>query len=133
LGIVVERLRATPGSWRRVEDDVTEILRRETHRHIRVGLREIGWFSGPDPHISAACVRRPKSLFPRSDRLQVRSNAFHNACGVLTKRPPGRYHLCPYPWTSPSVVSSGDVVVCSHDLRRQPVRGNLLEPPLQQV
>jgi radical SAM protein with 4Fe4S-binding SPASM domain len=131
-----ERLRGTPGSWQRVKDNVTEILRRESCRHIRVELREISSFSEPDPQINAARVRHLKSMFPRSDRLNVYSKAFHNACGVLTKwlpERPGRYHLCPYPWTSLSVASTGDVVACSRDLRRQTVLGNLLEQPLEQI
>lgn len=131
-----ERVRGTPGSWARVRANIARILADPDYDHITVELREISTFVESDPALIARRERALRGLFPSSRRLRVRSKVFHNACGFLPRlrrRRRVRYRLCPYPWTSLSVASNGEVVACSRDLRHQSVLGNLFTQSLDDV
>lgn len=131
-----ESLRGTPGSWARVRANIAHILADPAYDHITIELREISTFAESDPALIAAREAALRPLFPSSRRLRVKSKVFHNACGFLPRLRQNRltrYRLCPYPWTSLSVASNGDVVACSRDLRRQSVLGNLFTQSLDEV
>jgi len=131
-----ESVRGTPGSWARVRDNIARILADPAYDHITIELRELSPFSESDPALIARRERALGRLFPSSRRLLVRSKVFHNACGFLPRlrrKRRARYRLCPYPWTSLSVASNGEVVACSRDLRHQSVLGNLFTQPLDDV
>lgn len=129
-----ESIRGTPGSWARVGANIRHILNAPTYAHIVIELREISSFSVDDPGLLATREARLREMFPANPRLRILSKTFHNACGFLpAKRPSHRYHLCPYPWTSLSIATNGNVVACSRDLRHQTVLGNILHQDLWDI
>jgi radical SAM protein with 4Fe4S-binding SPASM domain len=131
-----ESVRGTPGSWARVRANIARILNDPAYAHITIEVRELSTFAESDPALIARREKRLRRLFPSSPRLLVRSKVFHNACGflpALRRARRTRYRLCPYPWTSLSVASNGDVVSCSRDLRHQSVLGNLFTQSLDEI
>jgi radical SAM protein with 4Fe4S-binding SPASM domain len=124
---VFESIRGTRGSWARVRSNIVRILNSTAYDHISIELREISPFLTDDPNLLATREAHLRNMFPHSRRLRILSKSFHNACGYLsTKKRLYRYHLCPYPWTSLSIASNGNVLACSRDLRHQSVLGNIL-------
>lgn len=130
-----EQVRGTPGSWERVRRNLLEVLEDERLNHIQICVKDVSPFSVTDPREQRIRFKQLKQLFPKSDRLSFATKTFHNATGFLEA--PGqrgnRYYLCPYPWATLNVASTGDVVACSRDLQRKSVLGNLLSQPLEEI
>ena len=80
--------------------------------------------------------RELRRLFPRSKRVNYYRRVFNNQTGFLSipkKTTSSKYRLCPYPWFSFIVASSGDVVACCRDLERKTVLGNLFETDFNDI
>jgi radical SAM protein with 4Fe4S-binding SPASM domain len=132
-----EEIRGTKGSWSKVWDNLLNVLQSDDLRHIHLQVTDISPYTFSDLGEQDRRLAALRHMFPPSTRLIVRSKTFHNAAGTVSgpagAPPPRKYHTCPYPWTSLNVTSSGDVVACCRDLRRQTVLGNLLRQSLPEV
>lgn len=130
-----ESVRGTRNSWLSVKNNVTNILENDELSHISIELTDISAFGIDDRDLVIANRDGLKGLFPASNRLKVFTKTFHNATGFLPskKKASGAYNLCPYPWTSLSVASNGDVVACCRDLQHKTVLGNLMQQSLPEI
>jgi radical SAM protein with 4Fe4S-binding SPASM domain len=131
-----ERYRGTPGSWQRIRDNIDNVLRDSELEHFHFKIADISGFAITEEKELARRFRELKRLFPRSRRITYFLRAFNNQTGFLSipnKKASGRYMLCPYPWFSFIVASSGDVVACCRDLERKTVLGNLFEKDFNDI
>lgn len=132
-----ETVRGTKGSWTKIRDNILNILEAKDLGHISLQVTDISPYTFAEESERRRRLSDLRGLFPASPRLTVRSKTFHNAAGTIA--PPAgagttkKYFTCPYPWTSLNVASSGDIVACCRDLRRQTVLGNLLEESLAAI
>ncbi len=128
-----ETVRGTKGSWETVKTNIENILK--NHDHINLEVTDISAFSIEDADIVKANYEALIDLLPDSERLKVWTKTFHNATGFVSKKikKNDRYNLCPYPWTSLSVASNGDVVACCRDLQHKTVLGNLKFQSLPEI
>jgi radical SAM protein with 4Fe4S-binding SPASM domain len=78
-----------------------------------------------------------RRLFPTNGRIKFLSKTFHNATGYLGPGGSGEqsagYNLCPYPWSSLTIASNGEVVACCRDLEHKTVLGNVFEASLSDI
>ncbi len=133
-----EKVRGSEGSWQTIYDNILSSLRNISHSHIYFVLNDMTAYKTLDKGVRDAQFGKLKALFQGfEDRVAFRRKTFHNAAGLRAKlvrtSSEKRYHLCPYPWTSFVIASSGEVVACCRDLRRQTVLGNILEQPLEEI
>jgi radical SAM protein with 4Fe4S-binding SPASM domain len=133
-----EDVRGNRQSWKAIYDNIQSSLRNESHSNIFFVLSDITTYKTLDPTITNAEFDKLKNLFAGYEsRIKFYSKTFHNAAGLTSKlvktSSEKRYHLCPYPWTSLVIASSGDVVACCRDLRRQTVLGNILQQSLREI
>lgn len=133
-----EEVRGTNNSWQRICANIDGILSDQRWQHIRIEIEDISTYKFADPADLQKRFESLQHLFKDPyRRLKIFHKTFHNATGLVDKpaagKSNGRYHLCPYPWTSLFVASNGDVVACCRDLRRQTVLGNLLQQSLTEV
>lgn len=129
-----EEVRGTPNSWQRIVDNITAILC-DDRNQFYVELSDISSYR-PDATAQSKFVALRKLIPAPYGRLKVFQKTFHNAAGTFEGRAQvshKNYHLCPYPWSSLFVASSGDVVACGRDLRRQTVLGNILKQSLPEI
>ena len=133
-----ETVRGTPGSWKRIFDNIHASLKDARHKKIFYTITDISTYELRDKKGSDERFRALRSLFDTSNgRISFRRKTFHNATGLVGEFVKGssgaHYHLCPYPWTSFHIASNGDVVACGRDLRRQTILGNILRQSLQEI
>jgi radical SAM protein with 4Fe4S-binding SPASM domain len=133
-----ERIRGTKGSWDKIRSNIQNILSNADLRHIFVEMQDITSYETLDTDTVERRFRELVALFKDPyGRIKFYHKTFHNAAGLVAKlvetSSTKRYHLCPYPWTSLSIASNGDVVACCRDLRRQTVLGNILEQSLPDI
>lgn len=136
-----EGMRGTPGSWKRVVENVRAALEAEDLGHIAIRVTDISSFEqslkARTPQDAATELDRLRSLFPASARLAFRTRTLHNATGFVQiggkPAQPAGYNVCPYPWTSLVIASNGDVVTCCRDLDHKTVLGNLLRQSLAEI
>lgn len=136
--VFFERVRGTPNSWQRICDNIQGILSDVALSHIRIELKDISTYEFSDrSEVKKRYADLGRLFYDPHRRLQIFHKTFHNATGLVEKLVPTssarKYHLCPYPWSSLFVASSGDVVACCRDLRRQTVLGNLLVQTLPEI
>jgi len=129
-----ESVRGGRDSWERVKTNVAAILSDERFRNVYVDITDISSFSVTDEAELRERFASLKALFGEHRRIGYRTRTFHNATGFLSSlRKEGRYHLCPYPWTTLRVAANGDIVACCRDLRHKTVLGNLKTEDLPQI
>ncbi|MDD4889331.1 MAG: SPASM domain-containing protein [Phycisphaerae bacterium] len=130
-----ERVRGTPGSWRRIRDNLLGIIADPALAHVALRLTDISHWAEPDPARREGNHRDLSALF--GGRIPVDRREFHNMAGYLdgrARRAGGRRHyVCPYPWFEFIVASNGDVVACCRDLQHKTVLGNLFEQDLAAI
>jgi radical SAM protein with 4Fe4S-binding SPASM domain len=124
-----ETYRGTPGSWKRVRDNISNVLGDSELEHFHFKIADISGFAITDEEELVQRLRELETLFPRSNRVVYYRRVFHNQTGFLpaAEKASSRYRRCPYPWFSFVIASSGDVVACCRDLERKTVLGNLFE------
>ena len=133
-----ERIRGTTTSWERIRSNIQRILDDPSLQHIKIEIQDILTYENLRKETLEQKHRELKALFrDQNRRLTIHRKTFHNAAGTVEKlvetSSKRRYHLCPYPWTSFSIASNGDVVACCRDLRHQTVLGNILTQPLNDI
>ncbi len=131
-----EDIRGTRGSWIVVKDNITKILTDDAYAHMSLEVKDISSFNETDPERVQSNFAKMKALFPSSSRVKFFTKTFHNGTGFMpmkNDKDSGSYFLCPYPWTSLSVSSNGDVVACCRDLQHKSVLGNLLRQSLDEI
>lgn len=129
-----EKFRGTPRSWKKVGDNIRDILADDTLGHIRFEVKDISSYSIENPNELKELGLKLRAALPPSDRLRFFSKTFHNMTGFLDKSGSGeRYQLCPYPWSSLTISANGDVVACCRDLDHKTVLGNLFEEHLKDI
>jgi radical SAM protein with 4Fe4S-binding SPASM domain len=131
-----EEIRGTRGSWDTIRKNILEILTNEKFSHISLEVKDISTFGMKDQSEAQGNLKDLASLFPSSPRLKLFDKTFHNGTGFLGTKDRGEdtsYFLCPYPWTSLSISSTGDVVACCRDLQHKTTLGNMLEQSLDEV
>jgi radical SAM protein with 4Fe4S-binding SPASM domain len=131
-----EHYRGTPGSWRRVRENLLAALKDPGLSHFQFKVTDISSYTIRDEAELERRFEALKALFPESDRISFYRRTYHNAAGFSpideTKRK-GKYHLCPYPWYSFVIASNGDVVSCCRDLEHKTVLGNLFEQDFEEI
>ena len=129
-----ESIRGSAKSWERIRQNITRIINDPKLTHITCILSDISTFNVTDPAELSRRHNELKALFPSSGRLRFHSKGFHNAAGFfsMTKKST-HYHVCPYPFSSLSIASNGDVVACCRDLEHKSVLGNVFDTPLEQI
>lgn len=123
-----EEVRGTKNSWEQVKNNIIAISKSADLHKVRIDITDISSFSEDDPDVLRTNFTNLKALFSGCDRISFRTRTFHNATGFLPEnesKRTGRYHLCPYPWTTLRIASNGDVVACCRDLQHKTVLGNL--------
>ncbi len=131
-----EEIRGTRESWPVIKKNIETILTDERFSHISLEVKDISSFSQKDPKVVEENFANLRSLLPASPRLKLFTKTFHNGTGFLPKKGTkagGKYFLCPYPWTSLSITSNGDVVACCRDLQHKTVLGNLFTQSLPEI
>lgn len=134
-----EKHRGTPNSWKKVRENILQVLRNEQLNHISLKITDISSFSISDSSDLNNRLLSLKSMFPESDRIKFSSRIFHNATGFVSgilekkREQSNKYNLCPYPWTSMVIASNGDVVACCRDLQHKTVLGNLFNEDLVSI
>jgi radical SAM protein with 4Fe4S-binding SPASM domain len=123
-----EKYRGTQGSWQIIRDNITTIITDQTFQNIRFAVTDISTYRIDDSIILKDNLNKLRQLFPRSNRIKFLSKSFNNSTGFVKKNiVMGKYHLCPYPWSSLVIASNGDVVACCRDLEHKTVLGNILK------
>jgi radical SAM protein with 4Fe4S-binding SPASM domain len=131
-----ETYRGTPGSWRRVLENICAALKDPGLSHFQFKVTDISSYTIRDREELDRRYAALKELFPQSDRISFHRRTFHNATGfggASCERSKGRYHLCPYPWSSFQIASNGDVVACCRDLEHKTVLGNLFREDFGEI
>jgi radical SAM protein with 4Fe4S-binding SPASM domain len=131
-----EKYRGTPGSWKRIRENIINVLGDSELEHFHFKIADISGFTITDEKELASRFRELVDLFPRSRRVIYYRRVFNNQTGFLSiprKTTSGKYSLCPYPWFSFIVASNGDVVACCRDLERKTVLGNLFEKDFNDI
>lgn len=126
-----EQYRGTPGSWKIVRENITSVLGDPEYASFNFVVTDISSYAVKDPAELERRFQELQTLIPHSDRVTFHQRVFHNMCGFLeTNKARRNYNLCPYPWFSFHIASSGNVVACCRDLERKTVLGNLFEQDL---
>ena len=131
-----EEIRGTRNSWDTIRKNILAILENDKYDHISLEVKDISTFGMTDQNEAQAYLKDLASLFPKSPRLKLFDKTFHNGTGFLPMKDNeegGSYFLCPYPWTSMSITSTGDVVACCRDLQHKTTLGNILDQSLQEI
>jgi radical SAM protein with 4Fe4S-binding SPASM domain len=133
-----EEVRGTRNSWTTVQSNIESILANERCGNVYIEITDISSFSDQDPHSLRQKFEQLQATFRPSPRLTFRTRTFHNATGYLSigkkkNATAGKYHLCPYPWTTLRVASNGDIVACCRDLQHKTVLGSLKTQELGQI
>ncbi|MGO9483956.1 MAG: radical SAM/SPASM domain-containing protein [Rhodomicrobium sp.] len=132
-----DKVRGSKGSWDKVYKNIRSSLDNTFHESIFFMLSDITPFEESDQEKIEENFYKLKYLFGEGKRIRYHKKTFHNAAGLLQSSvnigDRNRYYLCPYPWASLYIASSGDVVACCRDLRRQTKLGNILEQSLQEI
>ena len=132
-----ERVRGSSGSWDRIYSNVNHSLGNSDHKHMFFVLSDISTFEERNRSIADNKFQQLTLLFGKNKRIRYHKKTFHNAAGTIQSPKQSsetkRYYLCPYPWTSFCIASSGDVVACCRDLRRQTKLGNIFEQSMQEI
>jgi radical SAM protein with 4Fe4S-binding SPASM domain len=100
---------------------------------IKLEIVDISSFSGAD---RGASLQKLRSLFPAHLPANVSfwSRNFHNFGGhIPMDRTPGKYMLCPYPWSTFSATWQGDVVACCRDTSARTILGNVFEQSIPDI
>ncbi len=133
-----EHVRGRKGSWQIIQDNIKASLKNRDHTRIFFKVTDITSYKTLDPAANAEAFRNLQKLFESSgDRISFHTKTFHNSAGLTPKlenpNTQKRYYTCPYPWTSLVIASSGDVVACCRDLRRQTVLGNVFNQSVPEI
>ncbi|UCE23722.1 MAG: SPASM domain-containing protein [Candidatus Zixiibacteriota bacterium] len=132
-----ERVRGTAGSWEKIKDNITQMLLDDSLSRIKFVVYDISTFETTDAAKLKESAAKLRRCFPTKGRIKFLSKTFHNATGLLAMpsedRPTNRYNLCPYPWSSMSIASNGEVVACCRDLDHKTVVGNVFEASLSDI
>lgn len=135
-----EQVRGTRGSWEKIRDNITQILLDDSLSNLKFILYDISTFRTEDALSIKQNAAEMRKLFPTNGRIKYLSKTFHNATGYIDaqiSRWPvdgdKGYNLCPYPWSSLSIASNGEVVACCRDLEHKTVLGNVFEASLTEI
>ena len=132
-----ERVRGSKGSWERIHSNIEQSLNNSENNHMFFVLSDISAFEEDNHKIVDGKFEKLRGLFGGNKRVRFHKKTFHNAAGLISHAnmsiQKDRYYLCPYPWTSFCIASSGDVVACCRDLRRQTTLGNIMEQSLPEI
>lgn len=131
-----EEIRGTRGSWDTIRQNILEILTNDKFSHISLEVKDISTFGMTEQTRAKEALADLASLFPNSPRLKLFDKTFHNGTGFLPMKDDeagGSYFLCPYPWTSLSIASTGDIVACCRDLQHKTKLGNILNESLEEI
>jgi radical SAM protein with 4Fe4S-binding SPASM domain len=132
-----EKVRGTKDSWEQIRDNITQILLDDSLVSLRFVLYDISAFETTDTSLVKQNAAQMRRLFPTNGRIKFLSKTFHNATGFLggpsVDRQKNTYNLCPYPWSSLSIASNGEVVACCRDLEHKTVLGNVFEASLADI
>jgi len=125
-----ERHRGGKGSWDVIRGNILRILETDLPQ-VSFVLTDISSYQVSDRKELRTRYEALQTLFPTTPRLGFKTRVFHDTKAYVSGHngeghsARGRYHLCPYPWTTMTIASNGDVVSCDRDLQHKNVLGNL--------
>jgi radical SAM protein with 4Fe4S-binding SPASM domain len=125
-----ERHRGGEGSWDVIRGNILRILEADLPQ-VSFVLTDISSYQVSDREEQRQRYEALQKLFANSPRLGFKTRVFHDTSAYVSGNERdgladrGRYHLCPYPWTTLTIAANGDVVSCDRDLQHKNVLGNL--------
>lgn len=130
-----ETYRGSKGSWERIKENIINILNHAELSNISFNITDISSYKFDNKSELKEKFQNLKNMFPQSNRIRFYTKTFHNAQGLVdaANNDKSKYYVCPYPWTSLNISSSGDIVACCRDLERKSILGNIFQHSLAEI